>query len=146
MSICATKVLNWTGHLLTPVVLVTLTVLSLSPASGTLVLVPWLPFFDKIAHLVAYAVLGCCMFWSMAAHVQEGRFVAVLSRNRWQAVGVWILLVLIGAAVELVQPQFGRGAEWLDLVADGVGGILGILFANLVITWAIRIDNRRQKR
>jgi VanZ family protein len=54
-----------------------------------------------------------------------------------------MLLMLIGLAVELVQPRFGRGAELMDLVADGLGGFIGILFAIAALAWAIRRDNRR---
>lgn len=143
MGMSISRILGWIGHLATPVVLVTLTVLSLSPSTGSMILFPWIPFFDKFAHMGAYALLGCCMFWSMAAPTQDGRFKAVCRRNRQRAVGVWMLLMLIGLAVELVQPRFGRGAELMDLVADGLGGFIGILFAIAALAWAIRRDNRR---
>ena len=41
------------------------------------------------------------------------------------------LAVAYGAAIEIVQPFVGRQAEWLDLGADSVAVMLGILLARL---------------
>jgi VanZ family protein len=34
--------------------------------------------------------------------------------------------VAFGGLIEIVQPYVGRGAEWADLVADGLGAALGV--------------------
>jgi VanZ family protein len=34
-------------------------------------------------------------------------------------------VISYGGTIELIQPFFGRQAEWADLVADGVGAVLG---------------------
>ena len=39
----------------------------------------------------------------------------------WVIVGV----ILYGGAIELIQPFFGRDAEWRDLMADGIGAVMG---------------------
>ncbi len=41
---------------------------------------------------------------------------------------VWVILLgtVISAAVELVQPIFGRGAQWSDLAADIAGLAIGV--------------------
>ncbi|NRQ10111.1 hypothetical protein XMV208_000698 [Aliiroseovarius sp. xm-v-208] len=64
---------------------------------------------DKIYHILAFACLA---------------FPLPLVRPRWT---VWVILSVIayGGAIEVIQPFFGRQAEWVDLVADGIGAILG---------------------
>lgn len=64
---------------------------------------------DKIYHVLAFACLA---------------FPLPLVRPRF---AVWVILGVIayGGVIEVIQPFFGRQAEWADLVADGVGAILG---------------------
>ncbi len=38
------------------------------------------------------------------------------------------LALIYGGLIEVIQPSFGRGAEWLDFVADGVGVAAGLAF------------------
>ena len=40
---------------------------------------------------------------------------------------LWVILSVIvyGGTIEVLQPYFGRQAEWADLLADGLGAILG---------------------
>lgn len=68
---------------------------------------------DKVYHVLAFAALA---------------FPLPLVRPRWTA---WIILGVIayGGVIEVIQPFFGRQAEWADLVADGVGAILGAIVA-----------------
>jgi len=117
---------HWFGLGSSPLVLLTVTVLSLSPSSGSTDLISWIPFGDKGAHALAYAALGFCMFCAVAARGESGYPRAVIGTNRWRIGAVAVLLVAIGLTIELVQPRFGRSMELLDFVADGVGGLLGI--------------------
>ena len=38
-------------------------------------------------------------------------------------------VIAFGAVIELVQPYFGRGAEWADLLADALGAATAALLA-----------------
>lgn len=71
---------------------------------------------DKLAHLVAFAALVVPM---TLRHPQ-----------RWPL--IWCAAVFYGGLIEIVQPYFGRGAEWGDLLADGLGAGIGIAFALIV--------------
>lgn len=77
---------------------------------------------DKLYHVLAFACLA---------------FPLPLVRPRWT---VWVILGVIayGGAIEVIQPFFGRQAEWADLVADGVGAILGAIVAYQLGLWRRR--------
>lgn len=68
---------------------------------------------DKIYHILAFACLA---------------FPLPLVRPR---LTLWVILGVIayGGIIEMIQPFFGRQAEWADLVADGIGAILGAIVA-----------------
>ena len=83
---------------------------------GTLLPVSQLPEVDggdKAAHLIAFALLALPL--NLAGHPR------------------WLLLntgfVLFGGAIEFIQPFVGRHAEWLDLGADMIGVVVGLLMA-----------------
>lgn len=65
---------------------------------------------DKLAHLVAFALLVLPL--------------SLRAPHRWPL--IWIAAVAYGGLIEIVQPHVGRGAEWADLLADGLGAGLGI--------------------
>ena len=64
---------------------------------------------DKLYHVLAFACLA---------------FPLPLVRPR---LALWVVLGVIayGAAIEVIQPFFGRQAEWVDLVADAIGAVVG---------------------
>jgi len=68
---------------------------------------------DKLYHILAFACLA---------------FPLPLVRPRWT---IWVILGVIayGGAIEVIQPAFGRQAEWADLGADAIGAMLGALVA-----------------
>ena len=74
---------------------------------------------DKADHLLAYAVLS--LFVTLGFSHARSRPIA------WIALA--LACVAYGGLVELVQPSFGRFAEWKDLLADAIGSILGAGFA-----------------
>ena len=84
---------------------------------------------DKIYHVLAFACLA---------------FPLPLVRPRWT---VWVILSVIvyGAAIETIQPFFGRQAEWADLVADGIGAILGASVARQLGLWLRRTGGGYEK-
>lgn len=64
---------------------------------------------DKFYHVLAFAILA---------------FPISIVRPKlalWVGVGV----IAYGGVIELVQPAFGRQAEWADFMADGIGAVLG---------------------
>ena len=64
---------------------------------------------DKVYHILAFASLALPL---------------PFAKPRWT---LWVILSVIayGGTIEVMQPYFGRHAEWTDLLADGVGAILG---------------------
>lgn len=91
--------------------------LGLAAAIAYLTLVPrppspvHFPHADKVFHTLSFAAL---MFPT-----------PLLRPRRWYQVAA--LALLFGAAIELVQPTFGRGAEWSDFAFDALGVFLGAL-------------------
>ena len=71
---------------------------------------------DKIAHLVAWAILAGLCRWALGPAASS-------QRALWVS---WGLAFGYGLAVEALQaPIATRSAEALDLVADAVGALLG---------------------
>ena len=72
---------------------------------------PPVPYVDKIGHAVAFAALVAPLAW------QRPRFL------------VWLapLALFYGGFIEIIQPGFGRSAEWADFAADGAGVAIGSL-------------------
>lgn len=106
-----------------------ITVLSLIPPGD----LPPMGVSDKLEHTVAYVVLA---FW----------FASVIARYDY----FWLFwcLVAFGGAIELAQGamQLGRQAEWRDLVADGVGSLIGILLAMTPLGGWTKLIERRLPR
>lgn len=101
---------------ITLLLLAGITVASLIPLPE----LPVLPGKDKAHHLLAYSILA---------------FPVSLSRpNRY-----WLYLILFflwSGVIEILQPFANRYGEPLDLLANGVGILLGFLLAVLV-RWAL---------
>ena len=91
---------------------------------------------DKVYHALAFASLALPL---------------PFAKPRWT---LWVILSVIayGGTIEVVQPYFGRHAEWADLLADGVGAILGAgIGLALSVCWRPRHPDRapnssKQKR
>jgi len=91
-------------------------------------LVAWLGAFDKWAHAVTFAALAV---WF------AGQF---RPRSYWRiATG----LVGFGLLIEVCQRMVGyRTAEWLDVVADATGIIIGLAIASLGFGgWSLRFES-----
>lgn len=70
---------------------------------------------DLLYHIGAYSVLG--FFW-------------VFFRISWK---LWFVLFFIqGLIIEVIQPSFGRHFEWIDLVFNSLGLLIGILVVKLL--------------
>lgn len=92
-------------------IILPITVLSLYPADS----LPSVPGTDKTHHFIAYGALA---------------FPIALARpEKW-------LLFIVGmfsysGVIELIQPYVNRYGEWLDLGANGLGLVVGILLASI---------------
>jgi VanZ family protein len=83
------------------------------------------------------------MFCAVAARSETWHPGVVIAINHWRIGAVAVLLVVIGLAIELIQPRFGRSMEVLDLVADGIGSLLGIAIGILVLALGTYWEERR---
>jgi hypothetical protein len=77
----------------------------------------WLTQVDKLYHTMAFAALVI-----PAALFDRGAV-------RWMIIGGLIL----GAAIEFIQPSVGRDADMMDFFADATGLVLG-----LGVGWLLR--------
>jgi len=88
-----------------------------------------IPLIDKWTHVVLFGIFS--FLWLCARPTLTAKW------------GVSLLLVSVafGAAVELLQGTLtflGRSAEFMDAVADGLGGIVGIAVFGLFAYFAKR--------
>lgn len=86
---------------------------------------PALPFdgFDKLAHLICYAIL--CLLWA--------RSFSQLALRRAVLLAAAIALVY-GIGIEFVQGRFiaGRVFDLWDATANGAGALLGIVIFPII--------------
>jgi VanZ family protein len=102
--------------LLTFGIISTITFLSLMPLPET----PDMPGNDKLHHLIAYALLVFPAAWRRP-------------KNR---ICLYLFFIAYSGAIELIQPFVNRTGEWLDLLANITGIVMGIVSATLLIKMA----------
>ncbi|MDD3822170.1 MAG: VanZ family protein [Methanoregulaceae archaeon] len=142
MNISVSRALLLVGRILSPLILLVLVIFSLAPSDSDVSLISsWLRS-DKLAHLLGYAALGCNLMWALA-RVVPGGFVVSCKANGKRMALVLLVTVLVGGVVEMIQPRYGRSAELLDVAADGIGGMLGIIFGLISLQWAAGRDQGR---
>ena len=101
---------HWVAFTL--VIAAAVSILSLWPLDE----LPPVPGTDKIHHIIAYAILVLP--------------VALRKPNKWAA--YIFIFVAYSGAIELIQPFVNRYGEWLDMVANTGGVVLGLLIAELL--------------
>ena len=101
--------------------LAVITALSLWPLES----LPSVPGTDKIHHLIAYAAL---MFPT-----------ALRKPNKWILFG--ILFIAYSGMIELLQPYVNRYGEWLDMAANTIGMVCGLITAQLINFYFPTISN-----
>ncbi|WP_228553302.1 VanZ family protein [Pseudoalteromonas sp. PPB1] len=100
--------LHWLSF--TALIALLITGLSLYPVDS----LPAVPGTDKTHHFIAYGALA---------------FPVALARpERWSLFIIGFLVY--SGVIELVQPYVNRYGEWLDLGANGLGLLVGVLFAS----------------
>ena len=92
--------------------LAAITALSLWPLEN----LPPVPGSDKVQHLIAYAAL---MFP-----------IALRKPKYWPLIGLFF--IAWSGAIELLQPYINRYGEWMDMVANSIGVVCGLLAAQLI--------------
>lgn len=90
---------------------------SLEPASEVPKL-EWMLFADKGEHFLAYAALGGA--WMLSGSWKKAGFRGLL----------WCLF--LGVAMEVLQPYFGRTRDILDVLADALGALSGLMIVLLL--------------
>jgi len=93
--------------------LLLVTMLSLMPADH----LPSVSGSDKVRHALAYFVIGLPVAWLKPAHWY------------WLLAGIFVW----SGVIELLQPLSNRFAEWLDLLANGVGVMLAYAVSLVLI-------------
>ncbi len=92
----------------------------------SLVPLPELPLFpgsDKTHHLIAYSLL----MFPVALHKPKKWLWIALGFTAWSGV------------IELIQPYVNRYGEWLDLLANTLGVVMGFVIARCVIKFNNRV-------
>lgn len=121
ISLLATIRAYWIA--ITVFILAVITILSLYPLES----LPAVPGSDKIYHLIAYAALI---------------FPTALRKPKyWLLIGLFF--VCWSGGIELLQPYVNRYGEWLDLAANGMGIVCGLLLVQF-INWAISVNSSRK--
>ena len=101
---------NWV--VLTILNLLIITTLSLWPLET----LPSVPGTDKTHHFIAYAALMLPT--------------ALRKPNKWIMIG--LLFIAYSGAIELLQPFVNRYGEWLDMAANTLGVLCGLIVAELM--------------
>jgi VanZ family protein len=97
---------------LTLFTLAAITCLSLWPVAN----LPEVPGSDKTHHFIAYALLILPT--------------ALRKPNHWLIIG--LLMMGYSGAIELIQPYVNRYGEWLDMAANTVGLVFGVVLAQFI--------------
>lgn len=120
---------TWIGCSVSGVMALIVTGLLLTPQVPNVSL--GVPFKDKAVHAV--------LFFAIA-------FPAMLAVSRVWHWPIWAFVVGYGGVTELVQPSFGRSAEWADLAADAVGAALAVLVARRAGSETAKIPQRQRTK
>ncbi len=106
-----------------------ITVASLLPPSTMAPAVRFFLLSDKVLHGGAYMVAAFFMMSALAREEKSRSFRNLVRVNTLQISLTFTSVVALGAVLEVIQPYVQRAMEWLDLVADAVGAMMGIMFA-----------------
>lgn len=86
---------------------------------------------DKLAHLVEYGVLGFLAYRYHRVAMRRNVVLAILI--------AWLVAFCVGGLDELYQALIpGRDCDWVDWMADQVGGLAGGIVCALYLRWIPR--------
>lgn len=137
-------VIRVTARILSPVVIAVITYFSLIPGSDLASRSLLGILGDKGAHMLAYVALGFFLTLSFSVERPGAKGISVISSQCWRFLLVWGVTIMVGSIIEIVQPFFQRGFEVLDIVADGIGSLAGILLAAGVVVLIHHWDRKRE--
>ena len=93
--------------------------------------VPTMIPLDKVAHFSCYAGLTVLALLLPVGFLRRPDGLAV--PRRWAgALGLWLLVALLGLIDETTQPWFDRDFEWADLACDTLGALLAIAVVSTI--------------
>ncbi|MED5622019.1 VanZ family protein [Ideonella sp. BN130291] len=98
----------WFWRVLLALLVCVVAYLALTPEPPSDMATGW----DKVKHMMAFSTLAVCAQFSGL-------------RTRWPLMLAMAGLLAFGGAIEVIQPEVGRNAEWADLLADAVGILAG---------------------
>ncbi|MGD1821317.1 MAG: VanZ family protein [Pleomorphochaeta sp.] len=140
------KIVSLIGFIMSIIIVVIITFLSLSP-SENLISVSFIPFGDKGAHMLAYAGLGLFMYFSFVKYSYDRHH-----KDRDLINSNWLLLpslftvilgMLLGIIIELIQIKVDRQFEFLDIVSDGLGLLVGCAIGFYILKFILKLAIKR---
>ncbi len=85
---------------------------------------PPFPYFDKVAHCIAYAVLS--FLFMFAVYSRKSRFLKIGTLSV-------VCCSAYGGIIEILQGYTGRTPEAADLLADFSGSLFGVLLFSVIL-------------
>jgi len=87
--------------------------------------------FDKLVHVIMYAIVSFLLFLPF-----NKQFINVKQRFKIRII-IILLSVFFGGFMEILQEYIfiNRSGNWIDFTANGIGAILGVLFAPLLLKY-----------
>jgi len=84
-----------------------------------------IPFFDKWVHVVLFGILSW-LFCAFAKSIPD-------------KVKILVVVIIYGIAMEFVQKYLviNRSFDIVDIVADSIGAVLGVLLAKKRFSWQL---------
>ena len=119
--------------LLTASLLFAITALSLWPVTH----LPSVPGTDKTHHFIAYGAL----IFPLALYFLTNQIASPLTTLK-KMITTWLILVLYSGLIELIQPYVNRYGEWLDLAANSLGLLCGIVIAKVLAIYFNTLNNK----
>ncbi|MBN2533851.1 MAG: VanZ family protein [Spirochaetales bacterium] len=95
-------------------------VLSLIPVPQ----VEFVQFSDKITHIIAYGLLACFFVFAFSSGNIHFRLLSLISITA---------CTFYGGIIEILQSFVQRSPEFMDLVADFTGSVIGTIIATIVM-------------
>lgn len=89
-----------------------------------------LPYLDKVVHFALYFVLAMLVMAVLTLN-------SYLKNSKWTYTITIAICLLYGWLIEILQRAFfpGRSFEWMDVVADTAGAVVGVLLYRRVSRW-----------